>query len=50
MYLAGRAEFKTTHQFYHALREDLLQHVRAASAEAMNGDFVARLLRTQFEG
>jgi len=50
MYLAGHAEFETTHQFYLAVREDLLQQARAASAEAMNGNFVAHLLRTPFVG
>ena len=50
MYLAGHAEFETTHQFYLAVREDLLQRARAASAEAMNGNFVAHLLRTPFGG
>ena len=48
MYLAGHAAFETTHQFYLAVREDLLQSARAASAKALNGDFVAQLLRTPF--
>jgi len=50
MYPAGHAEFETTHQFYLAVREDLLQRARAASAEAMNGDFIAHLLRAPFSG
>ena len=41
---------ETTHQFYLAVREDLLQQARAASAETMNGNFVAHLLRTPFGG
>jgi len=41
MYLAGHAAFETTRQFYLSVREDLLQRARAASAEALNGDFVA---------
>ena len=45
MYLAGHSDFETTHQFYLAVREDLLQRARIASAEALNGDFVAHLLR-----
>ena len=48
MNLAGHAKFETTRQFYLAVREDLLKHARAVSAEAMNGDFVAHLLRTPF--
>jgi len=46
--LAGHAKFETTRQFYLAVREDLLKHARAVSAEAMNADFVAHLLRTPF--
>ena len=42
--LAGHAKFETTRQFYLAVREDLLEHAPAVSAEAMNGDFVAHLL------
>jgi integrase len=48
MNLAGHAKFETTRQFYLAVREDLLNDARAVSAEAMNGDFVAHLLRTPF--
>jgi len=48
MNLAGHAEFETTRQFYLAVREDLLQRARTASAEAMNGNFVAHLLRAPF--
>ena len=50
MNLAGHAKFETTRQFYLAVREDLLKDARAVSAEAMNGDFVAHLLRTPSEG
>jgi integrase len=49
MYLAGHAAFETTHQFYLSVRQDLLHRARAASAEALNGDFVAHLLRTPFQ-
>ena len=45
MTLAGHADFETTRQFYIAVREDLLQRVRAVSADAMNSNFVAHLLR-----
>ncbi len=48
MNLAGHAKFETTRQFYLAVREDLLRDACAVSAEAMNGDFVAHLLRTPF--
>lgn len=46
MNLAGHADFETTRRFYLAVREDLLQRARMASAEALGGDFVAHLLRT----
>lgn len=46
MTLAGHAKFETTRRFYLAVREDLLKDARAVSAEAMNSDFVAHLLRT----
>jgi integrase len=49
MNLAGHAKFETTRQSYLAVREDLLKHARAASAEAMNADFVAHFLRTPFK-
>lgn len=44
MNLAGRVEFETTRQFYLAVREDLLRRARAASAEVINGNFVAHPL------
>jgi hypothetical protein len=40
MYPPGHSEFETTHQFYLAVRDDLLQRARGASAEALNGGFV----------
>ena len=46
--LAGHAEFETTRRFYLAVREDLLKDARAVSAEVMNDDFVAHLLRPPF--
>ncbi len=49
MNLAGHAEFETTRRFYLAVREDLLQRARLASAEALGRDFVAHLLRTNPE-
>lgn len=50
MNLVGHAEFETTHQFYLAVRDDLLQRAPVASAEAMNGTFVAHLLRAPVRG
>ena len=49
MNLAGHAEFETTRRFYLAVRKDLLQRARLASAEALGRDFVAHLLRTNSE-
>jgi hypothetical protein len=46
MNLTGHTEFETTRQFYLAVQEVLLQCARAVSAEAMNGNFIAHLLRT----
>ena len=45
MNLAGHAEFETTHRFYLAIREDLLQRARKATAQAMGNTFVANLLQ-----
>jgi integrase len=45
MNLAGHAEFETTHRFYLAIREDLLQRARRATTHAMNNSFVANLLQ-----
>lgn len=47
MNLAGHAEFETTHQFYLAVREDLSRRAGAVSAEALNSNFVAHLLRAR---
>jgi hypothetical protein len=45
MKLAGHSDFATTHRFYLAVRRDLLERARAASAAAMEGDLVTRLSR-----
>jgi len=45
MNLAGHADFDTTRRFYLAVREDLLQRARKASAQVMRKDFVANLLQ-----
>jgi len=45
MHLAGHADFQTTHRFYSAVREDLLDHTR----EITQATFVANLLQQQSE-
>jgi integrase len=50
MNLAGHADFDTTRRFYLAVREDLLQRARKASAQVMRKDFVAKLLQHHSEG
>jgi integrase len=49
MNLAGHADFDTTRRFYLAVREDLLQRARKASALVMRKDFVANLLQHDSE-
>ena len=43
--LAGHASIETTERFYLAVRKDVLDRARAASAALRKGQFVARLLR-----
>ena len=50
MKMAGHSSFATTHRFYLAVREDLVDRTRAASTEALKGLSVARRLRAPFEG
>ncbi len=45
MNMAGHASFQTTHRFYLAVREDLLQRARRASDQSLQGISVARALR-----
>ena len=45
MHLAGHSDFQTTHKFYLAVRDDLVQRARLASAAAMGQDFGTRLAR-----
>ncbi|HUW18026.1 MAG TPA: tyrosine-type recombinase/integrase [Sedimentisphaerales bacterium] len=45
MNLAGHAEFETTHRFYLAVQEDLLQRAQRATTQAMSNNFVANLLQ-----
>ena len=47
MKLAGHSDFSTTHRFYLAVRQDLLEKARTASVAAMSNDFGARLYREQ---
>jgi integrase len=49
MLLAGHACFSTTHTFYLAVREDLLERGRAASTKAMEAISVANLLQQPSE-
>jgi integrase len=49
MRLAGHASFSTTHEFYLAVREDLVDHGRAASTKAMAAISVANLLQQPSE-
>lgn len=49
MTLAGHADFATTHRFYLAIREDLLQRAREASTHVLQREFVAKLLQHRFE-
>jgi len=43
MKLAGHSDFATTHRFYLAVRRDLVERARAATAAAMAEDFGARV-------
>jgi integrase len=45
MKLAGHSDFSTTHRFYLAVRRDLTDKARAATAAAMVNDFGTRLAR-----
>jgi hypothetical protein len=45
MYLAGHACFATTHAFYLAVREDLMERGRAVSTKAMSAISVANPLQ-----
>jgi len=49
MHLAGHACFATTHTFYLAVREDLIERGRAASTKAMAAISVANLLQQPSE-
>jgi integrase len=45
MILAGHASFETTRRFYMAVRKDIIERARKASAKALQGIFVAQALR-----
>jgi integrase len=47
--LAGHAGIETTDRFYLAVRKDVVDRARAASAASQQGHFVARLLRASGE-
>ena len=42
MKIAGHASFETTHKFYLAIRQDLLDHARDLSSVAMKSFFIAK--------
>jgi len=50
MILAGHTSFETTRRFYMAVRKDIIERARKASAEALQGIFVAQALRTPIDG
>ena len=41
MKIAGHASFETTHKFYLAIRNDLLDQARALSSDAMKDLYIA---------
>jgi len=45
MIMAGHASFETTRRFYMAVRKDILERARKASAQALEAISVARALR-----
>ena len=45
MILAGHASFETTRRFYMAVRKDIIERARKASAKDLHGIFVAQALR-----
>jgi len=49
MVLAGHSNFATTHEFYLAVADDLVDRARQASKEAMKSISVAKLLQVSFE-
>jgi len=49
MVLAGHSNFATTHEFYLAVADDLVDRARVASKEAMKSISVANLLQVPFE-
>ena len=50
MILAGHTSFETTRRFYMAIRKDIIERARKASAKALQGIFVAHALRAPVEG
>jgi integrase len=49
MKLAGHSSFETTHRFYLAVSDSLLQRAREASTRATEGKIVAKLLQVPFK-
>ena len=50
MQLLGHADFQTTHRFYLAIRDDVLDRARAASTAAMGANLGTRLARATQNG
>ncbi len=50
MQLAGHSEFSTTHRFYLAVRTDLIDRARTATAAGMGTSFGTRLARAGLSG
>jgi hypothetical protein len=48
MKLAGHSDFATTHKFYLAVSQDLVEKARMAAATAMSNDFGTRLARAPY--
>ncbi len=43
--MAGHSSFETTHRFYLAVRNDILDRARAASSQSLDAISVANLLQ-----
>ena len=50
MNMAGHASFETTHRFYLAVRDDVLDRTRAASTIALDKISIANPLQVPFSG
>lgn len=48
--MAGHASLETSRKFYMAVRKDIIEQARKASAKALKGISIAQALRTPVEG